>query len=205
MTRHGKHRPGYRRPATPLPPKPDLPALPSILGIAPRWLVVVGKPGKYRALQDALHKLGVPAWCPLAIRLRRHARSAHWIIEPLLAPYLFVGPRHDGDLALLRSQPLFGDFMPGDRGEPAMLPEAELEALRLRIEAEGGALPIGQPRHGPWSEGGYGGPKPGTKLRIISGLFAGAEALCSVAVRDRVTVLIDAVRLNLRLDQVEPV
>ncbi|WP_374634383.1 hypothetical protein [Ferrovibrio sp.] len=129
MTLHGKHRPGYRRPTAPLPPRPDLSVLPPVLGIVPHWLMVVGKPGKYRALQDGLQKLGLPAWFPLAISL---------------------------------------------------------------------------PRQSPWAEGGHGGPKPGTPLRVISGPFAGYEALCSVSVRDRFPVLMDAARMNLQLDQVEP-
>jgi transcriptional antiterminator RfaH len=136
-----------------------------------------------------LRQQGFVTYLPQYLRSRRHARKTENVARPLFPRYLFVAL----DLARdrwrsiqstqgVKHMVLFGD-------KPACVPDGVIEAIRRR-EGEGGYVTLGLPM----------GLGPGSRVRLIDGIFADARGVIDRIADDRrVAVLLHLLGREVRV------
>lgn len=145
-----------------------------------RWYLVYCKPRQEAVARENLVRQGYETYLPFMRDARRRQRRRVAVVAPMFPRYLFIrlssqtdnwGPIRStlGVVSIVR----FGR-------EAAQVPDSLVDALRSREDEQGiQILPIEE----------Y---KPGSRVRITQGSFAGYEGIFQAASgRDRVTVLLD--------------
>ena len=144
------------------------------------WYLVYAKPRQERVARTNLERQGYVVYLPFARQARRRAGRTVSVVEPLFPRYLFVHLHQENDnwapirstlgvVSLVR----FGQF-------PAHVPDALIDFLRAREDAEGThVLPAST----------Y---KSGGRVRITAGGLTGYEGIFVAATgRQRAFVLLD--------------
>ena len=152
-----------------------------------RWYLVYSKPRQEAVAGRNLERQGYTIYLPLVRQVRRREGKRVSVVTPMFPRYLFIrlnretdnwGPIRStlGVVSVVR----FGQV-------PAAVPDDLVELLQKREDEKGiQVLPAEQYR-------------PGAKIRITDGGFAGYEAVfLARSGRDRVTVLLKVLGRNTR-------
>jgi transcriptional antiterminator RfaH len=154
-----------------------------------RWYVVHTQP-KHEARADLnLRRQGFATYLPRYLRKRRHARRNEIVAAPLFPRYLFVAV----DLAHDRwrvIQSTFGvSHLVVVGGAPLPVPDRVVNAIRAREDRDG-YVALGLPA----------GIGPGTRVRLIDGIFADAKGILDRIADDRrVAILLDLLGREVRV------
>ncbi|SRR6266704_1553078 len=147
------------------------------------------KPNKERSVQAALDEAGIEVFCPrIRVPIRR-LESRSWKEAALFPGYLFARFDFARDYPRLRWKPgLVRVVMSGVT--PLAVSDATLASVR-QIEREGVRHLLRPVR---W--------KPGTRVRVVQGPFAGFEGRVSLTLRggDRVRILLELFRRQAALE-----
>ena len=156
---------------------------------ARRWYVVHTQPnGEVRADLN-LRRQGFATYLPRYARQRSHARRREVVKRPLFPRYLFVGL----DLARDRWRAIHSTFgvnrlvLAGE--EPLPLPESVIDEIRAREDGEG-LVALGLPA----------GVGPGSRIRLVDGIFADARGVLERIADDRrVAILLELLGREVRV------
>ncbi|MCX7309904.1 MAG: transcriptional activator RfaH [Afipia sp.] len=138
------------------------------------WYVVHTRPNSEAKADFNLRRQGFTTYLPRYQRQRRHARKSETVTRPLFPRYLFV----ELDLAFDQWRSIRSTFgisqivLAGDRPRP--LPVGVVDEIRAR-ESETGFVKLGLPA----------GVKPGSKIRLLDGVFADSTAVFEQTADDR--------------------
>lgn len=156
---------------------------------AERWYVVHTQPQFETRAELNLRRQGFVVYLPRFLRSRRHARKTEMVARPLFPRYLFVSL----DLARDRWRSIQGTFgvsnlvLAGDR--PAPVPDEVVELIRSR-EGENGMVTLGLPA----------GVGPGSRVRLIDGIFEDAKGVLERVADDRrVAILLELLGREVRV------
>src|SRR6202023_286489 len=136
-----------------------------------------------------LRRQGFATYLPRYLRKRRHARRNEIVAAPLFPRYLFVAV----DLAHDRwrvIQSTFGvSHLVVVGGAPLPVPDRVVNAIRAREDRDG-YVALGLPA----------GIGPGTRVRLIDGIFADAKGILDRIADDRrVAILLDLLGREVRV------
>jgi len=129
--------------------------------MATHWYVVHTEPHGEGKADLNLRRQGFLTYLPRYLRRRRHARRTEIVARPLFPRYVFVA----FDRARDRWRSIYSTFgvnhlvLAGE--EPLSVPEEIVAQIRMR-EGEDGFVVLGLPA----------GLEPGSKVRLIDGVFA---------------------------------
>lgn len=153
------------------------------------WYVVHTRPNSEAKADFNLRRQGFTTYLPRYQRPRRHARKTEMVARPLFPRYLFV----ELDLAFDQWRSIQSTFgisqivLAGDRPRP--LPYGVIDEIQAR-ESETGFVKLGLPA----------GVKPGSKVRLLDGVFADATGVFEKAADDRrVAILLSLLGREVRL------
>ena len=147
------------------------------------WYVLHAKPHKERQVADYLRAKKLTVYLPLVPVNPVNPRAAH--LRPFFPGYLFVkADLETYGLSVLQWTPGLNRLLQFD-DQPASVPDhfmAELKRRVERIQAMGGLK--------------FDGLKPGARVKITSGPFAGYEAIFDARLSDtdRVRVLLEIIQ-----------
>ena len=155
----------------------------------PRWYVVHTQPHHEVRADVNLRRQGFATYLPRYLRTRRHARRTDTVARPLFPRYLFVTL----DLARDRWRAIQSTFgvanlvQAGD--EPLTVPSGVVEDIRLREDSDGfvalGLAP---------------GIGPGSRIRLIDGIFEDARGVLERVADDRrVAILLELLGREVRV------
>jgi transcriptional antiterminator RfaH len=154
-----------------------------------RWYVVHTQPQKELRAELNLRQQGFTTYLPRYLRKRTHARRTETVARPLFPRYVFVGL----DLARDRWRSVQSTFgvshlvVAGE--EPVSLPEGVVEEIRAR-ESGDGFVALGLPQ----------GVGPGSRVRLIDGIFAEARGVLERIADDRrVAILLNLLGREVRV------
>jgi len=153
------------------------------------WYAIQTKPCKELSVQAVLDEAGFEVYCPRIRRPLRRADPRLWKEAALFPGYLFARFDFARDYPRLRWKPgLVRVVMSG--ATPLAVTEAMLASV-LQIEKEGIRHLIRPVR---W--------KPGNRVRVVQGPFAGFEGRVSMSLRggDRVRILLELFRRQAALE-----
>ena len=153
------------------------------------WYAIQTKPCKELSVQAVLDETGFEVYCPRIRRPFRRADPRLWKDAALFPGYLFARFDFARDYPRLRWKPgLVRVVMSG--ATPLAVTEAMLASVR-QIEKEGIRHLIRPVR---W--------KPGNRVRVVHGPFAGFEGRVSMTLRggDRVRILLELFRRQAALE-----
>jgi transcriptional antiterminator RfaH len=146
-----------------------------------QWYVVHTQPHKETQADLHLRRQGFATYLPRYLRSRRHARKTEVVGRPLFPRYLFVGL----DLARDRWRSIHSTLgvsslvLAGE--EPLSIPDGVLDEIRARETADG-YVTLGLPA----------GIGPGSRVRLIDGIFADAKGVLERIADDRrVAILLE--------------
>lgn len=144
------------------------------------WYLVYCKPRQESVARENLTRQGYETYLPFMRDVRRRQGKRVTLIAPMFPRYLFIHLNRETDnWAPIRSTLGVVSIVRFGRAA-ARVPDDLLTMLRSREDTQGvQILPVDE----------Y---KPGSRIRITQGGFAGYEGLFQAATgRDRVTVLLD--------------
>jgi transcriptional antiterminator RfaH len=154
-----------------------------------RWYVVHTQPQNETRAEINLRRQGFATYLPLYQRTRRHARKTETVARPLFPRYLFVGL----DLARDRWRAIQSTFgvsnlvIAGDT--PLAMPDGVVEQIRARESGEG-FVTLGLPA----------GIGPGSRVRLIEGIFADSKGILERIADDRrVAILLELLGREVRV------
>lgn len=133
-------------------------------GTPPSWFAVRTRSNHERAACDRLVVKGVEAYLPtLLVRSRRRDRRSV-VTRPLFPGYFFARLRleHTHRVEVLKAPGVM--HLVGFGGGPVVVPDAQVESIRITLEAKNHAELL-------WRV------VRGQKVRIVSGALAGAEGV----------------------------
>lgn len=148
--------------------------------LARAWYLVYCKPRQESVARENLARQGYETYLPCMRDVRRRKGRRVALIAPMFPRYLFIHLNRETDnWAPIRSTLGVVSIVRFGRAA-ARVPDELLAMLRSREDAQGvQILPVEE----------Y---KPGSRVRITQGGFAGYEGIFQAATgRDRVTVLLD--------------
>jgi transcriptional antiterminator RfaH len=153
------------------------------------WYVVHTQVQKESQAEINLRQQGFVTYLPRYLRRRRHARKSTIVARPLFPRYLFVGL----DLARDRwraVQSTFGVSNLVFAGEqPLAVPDGVVDQIRAR-EGNDGFVMLGLPA----------GVGPGSRVRLIDGIFADAKGVLERIADDRrVAILLELLGREVRI------
>jgi len=154
-----------------------------------RWYVVHTQPQNEVRADVNLRRQGFVTYLPRYLRSRRHARKTETVARPLFPRYLFVAL----DLTRDRWRAIhstFGVTHLVQAGEdPLPVPPGVLEEIRAR-EGGDGLVKLGLPA----------GIGPGSRVRLIDGIFQDAKGVLERVADDRrVAVLLELLGREVRV------
>ena len=154
-----------------------------------RWYVVHTQPNGEGKAELNLRRQGFTTYLPRYLRKRRHARRTDTVARPLFSRYLFVTL----DLARDRWRSIDSTFgvahLVGGGDEPRPVPDEVVDEIRAR-ESEGGFVALGLPA----------GLEPGSRVRLVDGIFADAcGVLERIADDRRVAILLQLLGREVRV------
>jgi transcriptional antiterminator RfaH len=138
------------------------------------WYVVHTQAQKESLAEMHLRRQGFATYLPRYLRTRRHARKTEAVARPLFPRYMFVGL----DLACDRWRAVQSTFgvsnlvIAGE--EPLAVPDEVVDEIRAR-EGGDGCVSLGLPA----------GVGPGSRVRLIDGIFADAKGVIERVADDR--------------------
>ena len=149
--------------------------------MAQHWYVVHTQPNKEVHADLHLRRQGFTTYLPRHLRSRRHARKTETVVRPLFPRYLFVAL----DVARDRWRSIHSTVGVSHlvvAGEaPLSVPDGVLDEIRAR-ETTDGYVTLGLPA----------GIGPGSRVRLIDGIFADAKGVLERIADDRrVAVLLE--------------
>jgi transcriptional antiterminator RfaH len=148
------------------------------------WYVVHSKPRQETTARTHLENQAYRCWLPQAVVTRR--RGERWVerVEPLFPRYLFLRADVDvEDVSPIRSTRGCAGLV-RTAGRPAVVPDAVVDWLRARADAESCCIPLG-PRLGERLA-------PGDRVEVLEGPFAGlAGVLRTLRGSERALVLLE--------------
>lgn len=152
------------------------------------WVVVHTKIGREDDVARGLEEQGYGAFLPLCYVESRSRRPLR-LMTPLFPRYLFAGVTREQRVTPIRYTPGVADVLmaAGDEA-PATVPAGVIEAIRARIERDGGAavrLDEGRPPE-QW-------PRDAA-VRVVSGPMIGYDGYFQRASGDRITLMLDTAR-----------
>ena len=154
-----------------------------------RWYVVHTQPNGEGRADLNLRRQGFTTYLPRYARRRRHARRQETVKRPLFPRYLFVGL----DLARDRWRAVHSTFgvnrlvLAGE--EPLPVPDDVIDAIRAR-EDDDGLVALGLPA----------GVGPGSRGRLVDGIFAEAKGVLERIADDRrVAILLELLGREVRV------
>jgi transcriptional antiterminator RfaH len=154
-----------------------------------RWYVVHTQPQNELRAEINLRRQGFATYLPRYQRTRRHARKTETVARPLFPRYLFVGL----DLARDRWRSIQSTFgvsnlvFAGDT--PLAMPDGVIEQIRAREGGEG-FVTLGLPA----------GIGPGSRVRLIDGIFAESKGILERIADDRrVAILLELLGREVRV------
>jgi transcriptional antiterminator RfaH len=154
-----------------------------------RWYVVHTQVQKESQAELNLRQQGFVTYLPRYLRTRRHARKSTIVARPLFPRYLFVG----FDLARDRWRVIQSTFgvsnlvLAGE--EPLAVPDGIVDRIRAR-EGNDGFVMLGLPA----------GVGPGSRVRLIDGIFADAKGVLERIADDRrVAILLELLGRKVRI------
>ena len=154
-----------------------------------RWYVVHTHPHGEGKADFHLRRQGFLTYAPHYLRQRRHARRTEIVARPLFPGYLFVAL----DLARDRWRSIHSTFgvnhlvLAGD--DPVPVPDGVVDQIRVREGADGYVV-LGLPA----------GLKPGSKVRLIDGIFADVRGVLERIADDRrVAILLQLLGREVRV------
>jgi len=150
------------------------------MSLGPQWFVVQTQPSNELRAEVNLQRQGFSTYLPRYLRKCRHARRTEFVPRPLFPRYLFVAL----DLARDRwraVQSTFGVSHLVQAGEtPMAVADQVVDEIRAR-EGMDGFVSLGLPA----------GLRPGSRVRLIDGLFADYPGVLErIADSRRVAVLL---------------
>jgi transcription antitermination factor NusG len=153
------------------------------------WYAIQTKPNKERSVQAALDEAGIEVYCPRVRSQLRRADKKSWKEAALFPGYLFARFDFTRDYPRLRWKPGLVRVVTSGVS-PLAVTDTTLASVR-QMEKEGirGLLrPIR------W--------KPGTRVRVVQGPFAGFEGRVSLTLRggDRIRILLELFRRQAALE-----
>ncbi len=153
------------------------------------WYVVHTRPNSETKADLNLRRQGFSTYLPRYQRQRRHARKIEIVARPLFPRYLFVAL----DLAFDQWRSIQSTFgisqiiLAGEKPRP--LPDGVVDEIRAR-ETDAGYVKIGLPA----------GVKPGSRIRLLDGVFADATGVLEqVADERRVAILLSLLGREVRM------
>ena len=154
-----------------------------------QWYVVHTQPHHELRADINLRQQGFATYLPRYLRARRHARRTEQVIRPLFPRYLFVA----ADVARDRWRAIHSTFgvshllVAGE--EPVAVPAGVIDEIRAREGADG-LVTLGLPA----------GLAPGSKIRLIDGIFADAKGVLERVADDRrVAILLELLGREVRV------
>jgi transcriptional antiterminator RfaH len=154
-----------------------------------RWYVVYTQAQNEGRAEVNLRRQGFTTYLPRYLRNRRHARKTEAVSRPLFPRYIFVAL----DLARDRWHSIHSTFgvsrlvLAGE--EPLAVPANVVEEIRARESSEG-FVTLGLPA----------GVGPGSRVRLIDGIFADAKGVLERIADDRrVAILLDLLGREVRV------
>lgn len=156
---------------------------------ARRWYVVHTQPNGEARADLNLRRQGFATYLPRYARRRSHARRQELVKRPLFPRYIFVGL----DLARDRWRAIHSTFgvnrlvLAGE--EPLPVPESVIDEIRAREDGEG-LVALGLPA----------GVGPGSRVRLVDGIFADAKGVLERIADDRrVAILLELLGREVRV------
>jgi transcriptional antiterminator RfaH len=156
---------------------------------AHRWYVVHTQPNSEVRADLNLRRQGFATYLPRYARRRSHARRQEVVKRPLFPRYLFVGI----DLARDRWRAIHSTFgvnrlvLAGE--EPLPVPEGVIDDIRAREDSDG-LVVLGLPA----------GVGPGSRIRLVDGIFADAKGVLERIADDRrVAILLELLGREVRV------
>lgn len=157
--------------------------------MARQWYVVHTRPHKEAHADLHLRRQGFATYLPRYQRSRRHARRTETVARPLFPRYLFVAL----DVARDRWRSIHSTIgvshliLAGE--EPLSVPDRIVAEIRAR-ETEDGYVALGLPA----------GIGPGSRVRLIDGIFADAKGVLERIADDRrVAILLELLGREVRV------
>ena len=157
--------------------------------IGSRWYVVQTQVnGELKAAQH-LGRQGYGIYLPRYLKRRCHARKVDFAAKPLFPRYLFVAI----DMATQRWRSIQSTSgvsrLVSNGGDPAMVPEGVVHALRAREDDKGFITLQSKPAFA-----------AGDKVRVLAGAFTECAGLFhGLADHDRVSILLDLLGRKVRV------
>ena len=156
---------------------------------ARRWYVVHTQPNGEARADLNLRRQGFATYLPRHARRRSHARRQEVVKRPLFPRYLFVGI----DLARDRWRAIHSTFgvnrlvLAGE--EPLPVPDRVVDDIRAREDGDG-LVVLGLPA----------GLGPGSRVRLVDGIFADAKGVLERVADDRrVAILLELLGREVRV------
>jgi transcriptional antiterminator RfaH len=153
------------------------------------WYVVHTQPHKEVHADLHLRRQGFTTYLPRYLRSRRHARKTETVARPLFPRYMFVAI----DVARDRWRSIHSTIgvshllLAGE--EPLSVPDRIVEEIRAR-ESDDGYVALGLPS----------GVGPGSRVRLIDGIFADAKGVLERIADDRrVAILLELLGREVRV------
>ena len=164
----------------------------------PHWYVIHTKPRQESLAMENLQRQGYTTYCP-QITISKHRRNAwHQVTEPLFPRYIFIElTEGEDDFGPIRST-LGVSNMLRFGGKPATISNGIIETLQQQerdsAEHTNPELPV----------------KPGDRVRVMDGPFAGLEGIFQNTSKDaRVIILMELLgrenRVSVDRDSIIPV
>lgn len=157
--------------------------------MAHQWYVVHTRPHKEAHADLHLRRQGFATYLPRYQRSRRHARRTETVARPLFPRYLFVAL----DVARDRWRSIHSTIgvshliLAGE--EPLSVPDRIVAEIRAR-ETDDGYVALGLPA----------GIGPGSRVRLIDGIFADAKGVLERIADDRrVAILLELLGREVRV------
>lgn len=143
------------------------------------WYALYTRPNFEKRIDRELQKMGLQPYLPLRPMLRQWSDRKKWIEAPLFSCYVFV--QADAKERLLALTPEGVVRMLGHHGQPAIIPEFEIMAVKKMLAHDFDPEPI------PHVE-------PGDLLEITSGPLAGMRGvLRSIQGRQRFVIAFEGI------------
>ena len=154
-----------------------------------RWYVVHTQPNGEARADLNLRRQGFATYLPRYARRHRHARRQEVVQRPLFPRYVFVAL----DLARDRWRAVHSTFgvnrlvLAGE--EPLPVPDGVIDEIRAREDGEG-LIALGLPA----------GVGPGSRIRLVDGIFSEAKGVLERIADDRrVAILLELLGREVRV------
>jgi transcriptional antiterminator RfaH len=155
----------------------------------PHWYVVRTQAHNETRAELNLRRQGLHTYLPRYIRTRRHARRTETVVRPLFPRYLFVALDLGRDRWRVVNSTSGVCNVIGTHDEPLAVPDGIVEEIRAR-EGRDGLITLGLPA----------GVEPGSRVRLIDGIFADTKGVVErVTDNRRIAILLELLGRNVRV------